>query len=238
MLQHQIQQGNIRGLILARQAPSLTNLMYADGLLLMGSANRQEAQLINKVLQTFCNLSGQRISPEKSKLWFSRATTLAQVRSIMWIFGAKFADENETYLGGPVNVSWPAGKLALIKSVLESHPMYHMSSTPIHKSVLDKIQSKCVQFFWGKTETRLICLVRWDKLTRPKSDGGLGLRNLSTMNNALILKCAWNIVSGNEAIWVHKLCVRNTSWHHPFGSLKGMPHAQGYGEWWYNLVQC
>lgn len=170
MLQHELQQGRIRGLILAREAPPMTNLMFADDLLIMGSATRQEAHRINKVLQTFCNLSGQRISPEISKIWFSRATPLAQMRSTMQIFGAKFSDENVTYLGGPVNVSrprafqellqkmdkrlhaWkakllsPAGKLVLIKSVLESLPIYQMSSTMFHKAVLDKIQSECVRF--------------------------------------------------------------------------------------------
>lgn len=154
--------------------PPITNLMYADDLLLMGSAEPRQARLLKRVLQTLCDISGQRVSPEKSKIWFSKATSLAHVRSAIRIFGARFAFENETYLGGPFDVSrstafqsllqkfdsrlhaWkarllsPAGKLVLLKSVLEALPIYHMSTTPIHQCVLDKIQSKCVQFFLGE----------------------------------------------------------------------------------------
>ena len=114
---------------------------------------------------------------------------MAQVRFTIRTFGAKFAEENEMYLGGPVNVSrptafnfliqkvdsklhaWkarllsPAGKVVLLKSVIESLAIYHMSTTLIHKSVLDKIQSRCVQFFWGKGNKKSICYTIWDKIT-------------------------------------------------------------------------
>lgn len=153
----------------------------------------------------------------------------------------KFAEENETYLGSPVNASrpaafqsliqhidnklhaWkgrllsPAGKLVLIKSVLESLLVYQMSSTLIHKSVLEKIQSRCLQFFWGKADGKAICFVKWEKLTRPKLEGGLGLRDLSIMNNALILKNVWKVISQNEAMWVLVMCAKyfpgSSFWH-------------------------
>lgn len=50
-----------------------------------------------------------------------------------------------------------------------------MSTTLIHKLVLDKIHSKCVQFFWRKKDKKAICFVKWDILTAPKTNGGLGL---------------------------------------------------------------
>lgn len=132
---------------------------------------------------------------------------LTQMQSALRIFGANFAGHNEKYLGSPVNVSrpsafqqliekvdnklqtWksrllsPAGKIVLLKSVIEAIGIYHMSTTPIHKSVLEKIQSKCVQFFLGKQNKRSICFVKWDRLTTPKSEGGLGLRNLHCSTN-------------------------------------------------------
>lgn len=89
MLQHELQLGRLNGLRLAREAPVITNLMHADDLLLMGTAKPREARHIRSVLQTFCDISGQRISPGKSKLWFSKAATLAQVRATLRIFGAK-----------------------------------------------------------------------------------------------------------------------------------------------------
>lgn len=209
-----------------RQAPPITNLLYADDLLLMGSATRGEARHIHAILDTFCKMSGQRASPEKSKLWFSKATPLAQIRSVLHIFRAGFADNSESYLGGPVDVfrpssfnplpqkfdnrlhAWkakllsPAGKMVLLKSVLESLSIYPMSTTLIHKSVLDRIRSKCVQFFWGKGEKKAVCFVKWDFLTCPKAEGGLGLRSLEETNKAMILKVIWKITSGSNALWV------------------------------------
>lgn len=200
--------------------------MYADDLLLMGKAEQGEMQRIHLILDQFCQLSGQKISREKSKLWFSKVTTLAQIRSALRIFGAKFADTSEAYLGGPVDVSrpaafkpllqkvdnklhaWkarllsPAGKIILIKSVMEVLAIYHMSTTAIHKSVLDQIQSKCVQFFWGKPGKKSICFVRWSKLTAPRSEGGLGIRCLHMLNRAMVLKAMWKLISGHDALWV------------------------------------
>lgn len=95
--------------------------------------------------------------------------------------------------------------MVLLKSVLESLAIYHMSTTLIHKTVLDKNQSRCVQFFWGKANKKAIYYVKWDKLTVPKMDGGLGLRRLHTINKAMILKAAWKLVSGDKALWVRIL---------------------------------
>lgn len=47
-----------------------------------------------------------------------------------------------------------ADKLVLLKSVMEAVAIYHMSSDMLHKSVLDKIQSRCVQ---SKQEVNMFC---------------------------------------------------------------------------------
>lgn len=64
LLQHEQRQGRIQGLQLSRNAQPLTNLMYADDLLIMGSAHPQEVRRMHEVLKLFCALSGQKISPD------------------------------------------------------------------------------------------------------------------------------------------------------------------------------
>lgn len=103
-----LHQGRITGLRLSRSAIPLTNLMYADDLLLLGRANRSEVRRIHHTLQLFCQLSGQKVSPEKCKLWFSKNTSLSQMCFVLRAFGASFAEDNETYLGAPVDVSRPS----------------------------------------------------------------------------------------------------------------------------------
>lgn len=99
----------------------------------------------------------------------------------------------------------PAGKVILLKSVLEAIATYQMSTTMLHDSILSKMQSRCLQFFWGKPSKKGICYVKWGILTKPKMGGGLGLRDLETMNKAMILKNIWKIVTDEEAIWVRIL---------------------------------
>lgn len=177
MLEYEQRQRRLTGLALNRIAPPITNLIYADDLLLMGKADRREVRLIQRTLQLFCEISGQRMASEKSKLWISKATTLAQVRFIIRTFGAKFAGENETYLGGPVNVSrpsafksliqkidsklhaWkarllsPAGKVVVLKSVIEYLAIYLMSTTLITSLFLIKFNLDVCNFF-GEREVK------------------------------------------------------------------------------------
>lgn len=66
--------GVIRGIRLARTAMPLTNSMFADDLLLIGFLDQREVTEIRRVLNEFCNMSGMEINPNKSKVWFSKAT--------------------------------------------------------------------------------------------------------------------------------------------------------------------
>lgn len=117
LLQHDLYHGKLQGLHLTRNAPPLTNLMYADDLLIMGSAQSHEVRRTQYILQLFCSLSGQKISPEKSKLWFSKATPLAQIQTSIRRFGAGFAASNETYLRCQIDVSRPTAYKKLIEKV-------------------------------------------------------------------------------------------------------------------------
>lgn len=43
--------------------------------------------------------------------------------------------------------------------------------------------------------------VGWNKVTRAKCDGGLGLRDLSVMNQACIMKLGCKILNNEEDMW-------------------------------------
>nr|GEW80924.1 RNA-directed DNA polymerase, eukaryota, reverse transcriptase zinc-binding domain protein [Tanacetum cinerariifolium] len=45
-------------------------------------------------------------------------------------------------------------------------------------------------------------LVTWKNLCKPKSHGGLGLKNLSSWNKALIIKHLWHIAMDKNTMWV------------------------------------
>lgn len=242
---------------MARSAPPLTNLMYPDDLLSMGSTARQEMTTIHRILQEFCSISGQKISPEKSKLWFSNATPLGHIRKAIKLFRVQFASKDERYLESPINAAKPAAfnplldkidakmqgwkarflspteKIILLKSVMEAVLIYQMSTTFMYKSVMDKIQSKFVQFFWGKPSKKAICFVRWEKLTRPKLEGGLGLWDIHMLNFAMVLKNTWKIVSNSDALWVQVLVAK----YHPSTSFWHSNCLHTYTRLWSAIMQ-
>ena len=51
-------EGHIKGVSICRMAPFVTNLMFADDLILFCQATLGEVKVINEVLRTYANASG------------------------------------------------------------------------------------------------------------------------------------------------------------------------------------
>ena len=81
------------------------------------------------------------------------------------------------------------GRLTLIKSTLFNMSTYLMSLFCLPRRVklrLEKIQHK---FLWGGGNLeRKLHLVNWETVCLCKEKGGLGIRNLSKFNRALLRK--------------------------------------------------
>lgn len=65
------QKGDIKGLKIARTALCLTHSLYADDLIIMGTARIHEVHMIQTILKEFKSCSGLGVNPSKSKIWFS-----------------------------------------------------------------------------------------------------------------------------------------------------------------------
>ncbi|GKD54503.1 hypothetical protein Tco_1287890, partial [Tanacetum coccineum] len=58
-------------------------------------------------------------------------------------------------------------------------------------------------FLWNQEEkANGRAKVAWKKLSKPKSQGGLGLKNLSSWNKAMISKHLWHVVVDKDSLWV------------------------------------
>ena len=51
------------------------------------------------------------------------------------------------------------------------------------------------------SETKKFHLVKWDALIGSKQKGGMGVRNLKTQNQCLMMKWLWIIASRESALW-------------------------------------
>jgi hypothetical protein len=69
------------------------------------------------------------------------------------------------------------------------------------KTILKKMDRTRKGFFWqGGGEKRKYYLVKWDKITRPKQKGGLGIKDLRKMNISLLCKWWWKL-EHEEGLW-------------------------------------
>ncbi|KAJ1695560.1 hypothetical protein LUZ63_012258 [Rhynchospora breviuscula] len=236
-----LNKGYISGIKLAPTAPPLAISMYADDLMVMGRVTAWELDTIYSTLHLFERVSGQLINPDKTKLWFSSATTRDMKQHILTTFGGEMASTDETYLGLPIHPSglkscegllskfaaklatWKmtslshAGRLVLLKSVLLSLPVYQMSLQLLPKNISSKITSLVRRFFWGKKEGNFLPLCSWKQIVQHYSQGGLAVRDITDFNHALICKLGWKMSADPHKLWCRilkaKYFSRRTFWH-------------------------
>jgi hypothetical protein len=86
-------------------------------------------------------------------------------------------------------------KEILIKSVLQSLPTYAMGVFQFPIGLIDELSKIIRDFWWGDEENKKkMHWMAWDKLARPKYQGGVGFRDLKNLNQALLARQAWCLV--------------------------------------------
>jgi hypothetical protein len=161
-LKCKVDNSTLKGVRIARGAVPLTDCIYADDLLLFGEATIREAGLIKTAIQQFSSVSGQMVGPGKSSIWFSDKTPQQLCHDISLLFSVGLSNLENRYLGAPIKEgrdaynfiidkfssqlnAWkcrilsPAGRLVLIKSVLQSLPVYFMATAKFPNRVLNAL---------------------------------------------------------------------------------------------------
>jgi hypothetical protein len=77
----------------------------------------------------------------------------------------------------------------MIKAVLQAMHTYSMSCFQLSKGSCQIIKSIIARFWWrGNLNKRTMHWLAWDKLTKPKSCGGMGFKDLEIFNLAMLGK--------------------------------------------------
>jgi len=127
------------------------------------------------------------------------------------------------------------GRICLIKSVLNSLPLYYMSVFTMPKGITKAISSINRCFLWnGTSNSHGICKVAWHKVIKSKPLGGLGLGSIHNKNLALMFKWLWNLDKRVVGGW-QDLILRK---HQPY-FVNGLPvFAGSLSPTWHGMVSA
>nr|GEY73392.1 RNA-directed DNA polymerase, eukaryota, reverse transcriptase zinc-binding domain protein [Tanacetum cinerariifolium] len=95
------------------------------------------------------------------------------------------------------------GRLTLLKSVLGSMPIFHMSMFKVSSGVLRPLESLRSRFFNGHdTNSRKASWVKWKTVLASKERGGLDVSSLYALNRGLLFKWIWRR-AGKRSCWLN-----------------------------------
>ena len=168
-----------------------------------------------RLFQKFCKESGQKVSLEKSRIYFSPDVQEGVKEEICTKLGIQATTNIGKYLGFPMKhrgaarnrlnfvvervmnklSRWKAKflsfarKSVLVKSVMFAIPNYVMQGEALPVHLCEKLDKINQDFFWGSTrEKKKLHLVVWNKIIQPKEEGGLGIQAARAKNVALLAK--------------------------------------------------
>ena len=82
-----------------------------------------------------------------------------------------------------------ARREVLIKAVVQAIPTFTMSCFKLPMGLCDEIEKLIRKFWWGQRgDQRKIHWVKWEDMCEPKSEGGMGFKELALFNDALLAK--------------------------------------------------
>lgn len=232
MLNKAVEEDRIQGIQLVEGGPKLTHLFFVDDALLFGQASMENMYQFVDILNTYSKASGQRINLAKSGIICGKFMEHRAKVQMTATLHMQLWDNPGKYLGLPAEwgrskvsaLSWireriemkiegwkecllnQAGKETLIKAVLQAIPTFAMSMVRFPKNFCAQICSSIARFWWrAGGKERGIHWKSWNFLTSNKSEGGLGFKDFTHMNSALLAKQAWRVIHCLNALWVRVL---------------------------------
>ena len=269
LINREIQEGNLSGIKIGNSAPPLAKLCYADDVILICKAKMDKVRSLLSCIDTYCTWSGQSISIDKSDAFYSNGVHTQFKNQVKNVWGLKSLPQNTKYLGVPLflsqnrkrdfiylkerledktsswkskSLSW-IGRATLIKSVALTIPIYTMAAIQLPKKLCEEMDSVIRRFWWAprKESNHFYAPTAWNNLCTPMQEGGLGFRKFWNLNQAILAKLAWWVLSKRDSFcvkilhtkykvrgnWLNKYSGSVSSW--TWESIEGVKHLISLG---------
>ncbi|WMV25457.1 hypothetical protein MTR67_018842 [Solanum verrucosum] len=231
---------------------NVSHLLYADDTLIFCGAERSQVMQLNLTLFIFEAISGLHMNMQKSTIYpVNEVLNLEELADIM---GCNIGSFPSTYLGIPLGAqhksteiwtgviekfekrlaTWQmqylsfGGRVTLINSVLDSLPTYYMALLPMPSEVIEQIDKIRRDFLWkGNREKHKFHLIEWEKVTQPKYQGGLGIKNLAAHKRSMMMKWLWRYNLEDAGLWKEVIIAKHGRLNQWCSNITTLPYGVG-----------
>ncbi|XP_060202996.1 uncharacterized protein LOC132631439 [Lycium barbarum] len=189
-----------------KNGPQITHLAYAD---VFSSGNTRSLKLIMSLIKKY-------EKEGKKNIYFDSMVSKIVKRLNAW----------------QGNMLSSGGRMVLIKSVIQSLPIYILFAINPPKGTLELIEKHIANFFWGTANGRnKYHWSAWENMCFPKSEVGIGTRSMSDVANTLTVKRWWKFRE-DKSLWADFLMAK----YCPRMHLVGKKWVAGNSQAWKHLL--
>ncbi|KAL9689986.1 hypothetical protein QQ045_010379 [Rhodiola kirilowii] len=208
--------------------PNINHLMFADDVLILAKASASSLACIKSALEDFYAWSGLKVNEDKSCIFFGAHNNSGDEGTLVDSITYKIGKLSFNYLGIPLDSKslkprkcngiidkmtrkikgWSARKLSyadrlvLIKHILQSICSFWTRMLIFPGFVMKKVIMICRNYLWSGSCVGSRSLVAWENVCKPKSNGGLDLKNPVNFNKALALSQICDLCLKKDSLWI------------------------------------